>query len=134
MIILSLYHSLYQLPTAMPEYSPVDYYTSAIPYPHFHGFFPDLIFSHRYGPAALLSLAHYCGYLTYEHPLQEEYGPRLVAPNADIKGLFIEAVLRSLPDIYQHEVNVLVATGMSRAAAVTKCYNRYNNKTPPVIA
>ena len=134
MIILSLYHSLYQLPTAMPAYSSVDYYTSAIPHPHFHGFFPDLIFSHRYGPAALLSLAHYCGYLTYEHPLQVEYGPRLVAPTAEIKDMFIEAVLHSLPDIYQQEVNVLVETGMSRAAAVTESYNRYNNKTPPMSA
>lgn len=134
MLILSLYYSLYHLPTAIPEYSPINYYTSALPHPHFHGFFPGLIFSHRYGPAALLSLAHYFGYLTYEHPLQEEYGPRLVAPTAEIKDMFIEAVLYNLPEIYQQEANVLVATGMSRATAVTECYNRYNSKTPHMIA
>jgi hypothetical protein len=94
--------------------SPAQFFDGAIPYTPRGGFTMESLFNRVWAPEALLGMAHYCGYLTYEHPRRAEHGDRLVAPNDATRVMFMNAVLGSLP----------VTTG--RSFALRDVYESYD--------
>lgn len=70
-------------------------------------------------------MAHYCGYLSFQYPKDEMYGDVLVAPNDEMKEVFIDAVLQSLPGEYQKNAVALAVKYESRASAVKEVYDKW---------
>jgi hypothetical protein len=103
----------------------------AIPYEPLHGFSIASLFDGWRQPQALLSMAHYLGYLTVQCPKDEARGDLLVAPNAEMRSVFTESVLRSLPEVYQTWAFTAMAKNVPEAVAVKNAFDAYLTGIPP---
>jgi hypothetical protein len=106
----------------------------AIPYEPLHGFSTADLFDGWRQPQALLSLAHYLGYLTVQCPKDEARGDVLVAPNEEMRSVFTESVLRSLPELYQTWAFAAMAKNVPEAVAVKDAFDAYLTGIPPKCA
>eukprot|EP01033_Poteriospumella_lacustris_P012747 gene12747-9114_t len=115
---------------ATATYSPVRLMDEAIPYEPLHGFSTADLFDGWRQPQALLSLAHYLGYLTVQYPKDEARGDVLVAPNDEMRSVFTESVLRSLPKAYRTVAFAAMAKDVPRVVAVKDAFNAYLTGRP----
>eukprot|EP01033_Poteriospumella_lacustris_P011602 gene11602-8270_t len=83
-------------------------------------------------PQALLSMAYYSGYLSFQYPKHELHGDVLVAPNKAMRDLFVTAVLNSLPGHYKTKAKELMRQDESFVDAVTRVYKAYVAATSAV--
>jgi hypothetical protein len=111
--------------------SPAQFFDGSIPYTPRGGFTTESLFNRVWAPEALLGMAHYCGYLTYEYPRRAEHRDRLVAPNDATRAMFMNAVLGSLPGAYRQEFEARVAQGARRARALRDVYESYDARRVP---
>jgi hypothetical protein len=102
-----------------------------IPFTPLKKFSAASLFDKERAPDALLSMAHYCGYLSYQYPKSDRYGDLLVAPNDDMRNIFRDAVLDSLPGAYKREVKEKLAEGEPYFHLLEKFYNAFVTGTPP---
>eukprot|EP01033_Poteriospumella_lacustris_P016296 gene16296-11652_t len=105
--------------------SPVRLMDEAIPYEPLHGFSTADLFDKRRQPQALLSMAHYLGYLTVQYPKDEALGNVLVAPNEEMRSEFTDSVLRSLPKVYGTLAVAAMAKDVLPAVAVKDAFDAY---------
>lgn len=70
------------------------------------------------------SSTHYCGYLSYKYSKDEVHGDVLVAPNDEMRDIFMDAVLHTIPREYQVALEWKVKN-VPRAVALTDAYNAY---------
>jgi hypothetical protein len=84
-------------------------------------------------PDALLSMAYYCGYLSFKYPKHEVYGDVLVAPNDDMRDIFMDAVFQNLPSEYQRVALQWMKDNVQRAVAVKNAYDAYVAGTLPKV-
>lgn len=78
-------------------------------------------------------MAHYSGYLTYDYPRDPERGDCLVAPNDDMKEVFIQAVLDHLPTAYKDKFYESISKSVPRAAAMKIVYDALKNGELPDV-
>jgi hypothetical protein len=109
----------------MKAFSPLHFITGEIPFSPMVKFSIQFLFERKRAPQALLSMAYYSGYLSFQYPKDEVRGDVLVAPNDDMRDVFISAVLDSLPDHYQTKAWELFEQGWSFFAAVSSVYEAY---------
>lgn len=95
----------------------------AIPYEPLHGFSTASLFDKRRQPQALM--AHYLGYLTVQYPKDEARGDVLAAPNEEMRSVFTESVLRSLPEAYGTWAVAEMAKDVPPAVAVKDAFDAY---------
>lgn len=120
-MITQSFHELFSF-TATRAYSPLHFVDDVIPFSPLRRFSAQAFFDPVEAPAALLSMAHYCGYLSYQHPRHAEYGDCLVALNEAMREVFVGAVVDTLPAVYKKAFTVCVQGGMARVEALQKVY------------
>lgn len=93
-----------------------------IPFSPLLQFSTESLFNERAAREALLSMAYYNGYLTYEYPRHAEYGDCLVAPNDDMREVFAGAVMNHLPEACKLMAKSLMEKGIPKVVAVKQVY------------
>lgn len=76
-------------------------------------------------------MAYYSVYLSFKYPKDEVSGDVLVAPNDDMREIFMDAVLDGLPGHYKSKAEEWIQQGMSAAVAVIEAYEAYVKATQP---
>eukprot|EP01039_Chlorochromonas_danica_P006637 gene6637-7330_t len=110
---------------ATKTYSPLHFFNGAIPFSPLQTFSAESLFDPVRAPDALLSMAYYCGYLSFQYPKHEVYGDVLVAPNDEMRDVFMDAVLQSLPGDYQKLALEWMAKNVPRAVALKDAYDAH---------
>lgn len=98
-----------------------------IPFSPLRRFSAQAFFDPVEAPAALLSMAHYCGYLSYQHTRHTKYGDCLVAPNEAMREVFVDAVVDALPAAYKKAFTDYVQENMTRVEALQKAYKSWQD-------
>lgn len=109
----------------METYALSHFITGDIPFSPEEKFSAECFFNPDLAPQALLSMAYYSGYLSFKYPKHELHGDVLVAPNDDMRDIFMTAVLDSLPGHYKTMAKELMRQGVSLVVAVSKVYKAY---------
>ena len=107
------------------------FFIGTIPFSPTKNFCAEYLFDPDRAPQALLSMAHYLGYLSFQYPKDEVCGDVLVAPNNDMRDIFMDAVLDGLPGHYKSKAEECIQQGMSPAVAVIEAYEAYVKATQP---
>jgi hypothetical protein len=103
----------------------------AIPFERLRGFSTASLFNERRQAQALLSMAHYLGYRTVQYPKDPVRGDLLVTPNEEMRRVFTDSVLWSLPKAYRTWALAAMAKNVPRAVAVKDAFDAYVTGTPP---
>jgi hypothetical protein len=114
--------------TATKALSPLHFLGDVIPFTPIHGFTTESLFDSLREEDALLTMAYYCGCLSFKYPKDEdEDGDVLMAPNDDMRNLFMDTVFQHLPCEYQKAVLVEWNEKNSRKQREIALKNAYND-------